>query len=87
MSDDTLLEFPCRFPIKAIGPHDGNFEQLILDLIKRHAPDLVRDDLSSNVSRSGNYLAVTANIVAQNQAQLDAIYTDLTASEAVVMAL
>lgn len=87
MRDETLLEFPCRFPIKAIGPRAEDFEQQIFELVRAHVPELDRTDLSCNASRSGNYLAVTVHIMAQNQAQLDAIYTDLTASEAVVMAL
>lgn len=87
MARDTLLEFPCRFPIKAIGRQEGDFEQLVYDLVKPHVPELTRDDLSRNRSRSGNYLAVTVHILAQDKAQLDAIYADLTANEAVTMAL
>lgn len=87
MSRDTLLEFPCRFPIKAIGPQEGDFEQLVYDLVKPHVPELTRADLSRNSSSSGNYLAVTVHILAQNKDQLDAIYADLTANETVTMAL
>lgn len=87
MSRDTLLEFPCSFPIKAIGPQGEDFEDLVHELVKQHVPELTRHDLSCNASSSGKYLSVTAHIEAQSQAQLDAIYSDLTASEQVMMAL
>lgn len=89
MSDarETLIEFPCRFPIKAFGKHGNAFEDTIYELVKVHAPELTPSDVSSRSSRGGRYLAVTAEITAQSQQQLDAIYADLTASEAVLMSL
>lgn len=87
MTHDTLLDFPCRFPIKAIGPKGADFQQLVYDLVKPHVPELTTNELSQNTSSSGNYLAVTVNIRAQSQAQVDAIYYDLTANDTVLMAL
>lgn len=87
MTDDSLLEFPCRFPIKVFGAHDGHFEQQVFDLLKPHVPELSQDDLTRNPSRKGNYVAITVDVIARDRAQLDAIYEDLTACAAVLMAL
>lgn len=87
MNDKSLLTFPCRFPIKVFGAQDGDFERLVFDLVKPHLPGLRRQDLASKPSRSSSYLAVTVDAVAVSQQQLDAIYADLTASKAVLMAL
>lgn len=87
MTDDSLLEFPCRFPIKVFGAHDGHFEQQIFDLLKPHVPELSQNDLTRNPSRKGNYVAITVDVLARDRAQLDAIYEDLTACDAVLMAL
>ncbi len=87
MTDDSLLEFPCRFPIKVFGAHDGHFEQQVFDLLKPHVPELSQDDLTCNPSRKGNYVAITVDVIARDRAQLDAIYEDLTACAAVLMAL
>lgn len=84
---ETLLEFPCEFPIKAFGKQDDDFEARIYAIIKTHVPALTRADLSLRASSGGKYAAVTANITAQSQAQLDAIYNDLTDSGAVLMSL
>lgn len=83
----TLLEFPCQFPIKVFGKQEDNFEQRVYELIKVHVPELQRAHLSRRDSSGGKYLAVTAHIQAHSQAQLDAIYYDLTDSDAVLMAL
>ncbi len=87
MADTTLLEFPCRFPIKAFGEKDRGFEDTVFALVKAHVPELESADLSHNISSGGRYIAVTAHIVARSQAQLDAIYSDLTDSRDVIMAL
>lgn len=85
--NDTLLEFPCRFSVKAFGEKDSDFEQTVFELIKPHAPDLEAGDLTHKQSSSGRYLSVTAHITARSKAQLDAIYRDLSNHDAVVMAL
>lgn len=84
---DTLLEFPCRFPIKAFGEDVEGFEARVYELVKPHVPELARDDLSRNLSSGGRYVAITVQIIARSKDQLDAIYADLTASDEVLMAL
>lgn len=84
---DTLLEFPCRFPVKAFGEDNDEFETLVYELVKAHAPDVEPADLSRNLSRGGRYRAVTVEIIARSKDQLDAIYADLTDHEAVLIAL
>ncbi len=84
---ETLLEFPCDFPIKAFGKADDDFERRVFELIRSHVPELTREDVTARESSGGKYIAITAQIVAQSQAQLDAIYGDLTDSGAVLMSL
>ena len=89
MSDleETLLEFPCRFPIKAMGRAAEGFEALVIEMVRRHAPDLDEAMVSVRESRGGSWVSVTVVIEARSKAQLDAIYRDLSAHEQVVMAL
>lgn len=86
-SNETLLEFPCDFPIKAMGHARGNFELTVMEIVRRHAPDITEEDFRSRYSSNGNYLSVTVTVHAQSKEQLDAIYMDLTACEKVLMAL
>lgn len=87
MSDEPLLQFPCQFPIKVMGKSDLEFDLLVIDIIRRHIPDLHERTVASRPSKNGNYLAVTVTIQAHSKEQLDAIYRDLTSHPNVLMAL
>lgn len=84
---DSLFDFPCRFPIKAMGRADGNIEAVVVEILSRHAPSFDASDVTVRASRGGKWLAVTAVIEAQSRSQLDAIYRDLTSHDSVVWAL
>ncbi|NOX08211.1 MAG: DUF493 domain-containing protein [Gammaproteobacteria bacterium] len=86
-TDETLFEFPCDFPIKAMGKIHEDFEQLVVNIIDRHVDDISTCKISTRNSKSNGYLAVTVIIRAHSKQQLDAIYTDLTATTEIIMAL
>ena len=87
MTEKKLLTFPCSFPIKALGKNTDDFEQVVFDIFRQHVPDLQQCKINSRPSKDNNYLSITITIEAQSQAQLDAIYQDLSAHPKVVMAL
>ena len=84
---DTLLEFPCDFPIKVFGKAATGFDAQVVEIVRQHAPDLGEGAVKSRPSRGGKYVAVTVTIRAESKAQLDDIYRALTAHEQVVMCL
>lgn len=84
---DTLLEFPCKFPVKAMGRNEASFQTLVENIILNHAEIYVDEPITTNLSSKGKYLSVTITIEAQSKAQLDRIYQDLTDSEQVLVAL
>lgn len=84
---ETLLEFPCRFPIKVMGKAESDFDAIVYDIIRRHVEDIHEGAVQTRDSRNGNYVAVTVTIVARSREQLDNIYMELTAHEKVLMAL
>ena len=83
----SLLEFPCRFPIKAMGKNSGDFEQLVSGIVLVHAELWPDEPVRSVASKEGNYVSITAVIKAESQEQLDAIYQELTDCDQVKMAL
>ncbi len=93
--NETLLEFPCEFPIKAMGKAENSdgggdelpFDALVVSLIRKHAPDIREGAIKTRPSKNGNFISVTVTITATSKAQLDAIYYDLTAEKRVLMAL
>lgn len=84
---DSLLEFPCRFPIKAMGVNDDEFVAHVLNLVAQHSPEIGEDNIRTRPSSNGKYISVTITIEASSRSQLDAIYYALTDSERVLMAL
>jgi putative lipoic acid-binding regulatory protein len=85
--EESLLEFPCDFPIKAIGRSDSGFEALALGIVRRHVPDFEAEGMRSVASRKGNYLSVTFNVRVTSRQQLDDVYRGLTACKAVLMVI
>ena len=83
----TLLEFPCRFPIKAMGRNGEEFVRVVSGIILSEAVLFAGEAITTSPSKAGNYLALTAVIEARSQDQLDRIYQALTDCDLVVMAL
>jgi putative lipoic acid-binding regulatory protein len=81
------LEFPTEFPIKVMGRRDGDLKTLTREIIERHAGPLADERVKVRTSSDGNFLALTYTVTAQSREQLDAIYRELTACTAVLMAL
>ena len=84
---ETLLEFPCQFPVKAMGLACDELEIAVIEIINRHVKNLAEDALKMKPSKTGKYTAITITITAHSKEQLDAIYMDLTACEHVSIAL
>lgn len=84
---DSLLEFPCDFPLKVMGRKDADFQSLVVALVERHVGPLDAAQVSVRDSRDGNFMSLTLVVRAESQAQLDALYGELTAHDRVLMAL
>ena len=84
---DSLLEFPCEFPIKVIGKAGRDIDAVVFSVVRAHAPDLGEGAIRGRKSRNGNYHAVTVTIQATSRAQLDAVYQALHAHADVLMVL
>jgi putative lipoic acid-binding regulatory protein len=86
-NNPSLLEFPCRFPVKAMGRQRDGFEELISGIVCNHAELWPGEPVRSTPSKAGRFVSVTAVVEARSQEQLDAIYQDLTDCVEVLMAL
>jgi uncharacterized protein len=84
---ETLLEFPCAFPLKIMGRTKDGFAQAVLDVVLRHVPDFDSASMEMRASRLNNYLSLTCTINASSREQLDALYRELSAHPQVVMVL
>jgi len=85
--EQSLLEFPCRFPVKAMGRQSDEFEALVTGLVCAHAEIWPDEPVRSVPSKAGNFVSVTVVIEARSRQQLDTIYQALTDCAQVLMAL
>ena len=86
-SRETLLQFPCSFPIKLMGRADAGFSDVAVRLIERHVGEISKIQIQTTPSRNGIFLSLTITIDAQSQEQLDSIYNDISNQEDVLLAL
>ena len=82
-----IMQYPCEIAVKAMGRADSDFETIVVEIVRRHVPDLGEGSVSSKPSSKGNYLSVTVRVNAASREQMDALYHELSAHEAVAMAL
>ena len=87
MNSDSVMEFPCAFPIKAMGRSGGQFEALVSEIVLRHARLHEDHEVRARPSGAGNFISVTITVEAESREQLDRIYQDLTDCDRVLMAL
>jgi len=76
---DSLIEFPCDFPLKIMGATREGFAQAVVAVVLKHAPDFDPATVEMRPSKAGNYLSLTCVVRATSKAQLDALYGELTA--------
>lgn len=87
MSEETLLKFPCEFPIKVMGSNSEHFENEIVKIARQHIPQLGEASVQSKPSKTGKYLSVTVTFTAHNKAQIDGLYLAMNAHPDVKMML
>jgi len=85
--DAPKIEFPCAYPVKVLGRQVEEFETAILEVLRRHAPDLDTETLSLRESRKGRFVSLTVTITATGPDQLDALHRDLLDTGLVQMVL
>ena len=85
--EETLIEFPCAFPVKIMGLTDDALAQTVLEIVLRHAPDFDGATMGMRASSGGKYLSLTCTINATSKPQLDALYRELSSHPLVKVAL
>jgi len=86
MKNKTLsLQFPCAFPLKAMGLNTDAFSSAVRAIFEKHVTGEI--SYSAQLSSGNKYLSITATFTAQSKEQLDALYQELNDHELVLMTL
>ena len=87
MTDESVIQFPCSFPIKLMGRESGEFRRAVRELVEKHTGPLEDEAVQASLSRNGRFVSITITVIAESREQLDNIYRDATAHDDVIMAL
>ena len=85
--NEELMEFPTRFPIKAMGRNASDFRDHVVQLVSAQLDEAPIHEVTERTSSGDQFLSITVEITATSRAQLDAIYTALSGDERILMAL
>jgi len=88
MSDrETLIEFPCRFPIKVMGESHPELMEDVQACVAEHVPAAAEAVIDQRASRGGRFVSITITFTATSQEQLDDLYRALGRCDRVRMIL
>lgn len=75
---DTLIDFPCDFPIKIIGIVNEEFTSIIVGIIQKHLPKFDAHKIEMKGSSGGKYISLTCTVHVVSKNQLDDLYRELS---------
>ena len=77
-STDSLIEYPCDFPIKVMGEQVDGFVDAMLMIVRHFDPEWRDDRMTQRPSSAGKYLGLTLTVRATSREQLDELYRTLS---------
>ena len=84
---DSLIEYPCLFPIKVMGAKVDGFVQALTHVAEQFDPTFDASTIELRPSKAGNYLGVTLTVTATSREQLDELYCTLSSHPMVKVVL
>ena len=76
--EHSLIDYPCAFPIKVMGPQVDGFVEAILAVARQFDPGFDVGTLEQRPSSGGRYLGLTITVWATSRGQLDDLYRALS---------
>lgn len=76
--EESLIQYPCAFPIKVMGLHEPPFVETMVALAVHHDPSFDAKTLELRPSSGGKYMGLTITVNAISREHLDGIYRAFT---------
>ena len=76
---ETLIEFPCDFPIKVMGETHADFSKEMIKAIQSVIASFDASQIEMRGSSGGKYISLTCTVYVSSKLQLDDVYRALTA--------
>jgi uncharacterized protein len=84
---ETLIEFPCDFPIKVMGETKPDFTTEIVKTIQALIPSFDASKIEMRGSTGGKYISLTCMVHVTSKPQLDDVYRALSSHPMVKVTL
>ena len=75
---ESLITYPCQFPIKVMGLAVEGFVPAMSDIAQSFDPAFDPDTMEQRPSSGGKYMGLTLTIRVESREQLDNVYRTLT---------
>ncbi len=85
--EQSLIEYPSRFPIKVMGLNVEGFVHAMISIARQFDPGYDAATVELRPSKGDKYLGVTLTINATSREQLDELYRTLSTHPMVKMVL
>lgn len=85
--EQSLIEYPCHFPIKVMGAHVEGFTEAMVYVARQFDPAFDARTVEVRPSKAGNYLGLTLSVHVTSRDQLDELYRTLTSHPMVKIVL
>jgi len=85
--EQSLIEYPSKFPIKVMGLNVDGFVHAITRIAEQFDPGFDATTVELRASKGDKYLGVTVTVTATSREQLDELYRTLSTHPMVKMVL
>ena len=75
--EDSLIEYPCDFPIKVMGKNHPELAQQLTEIVQQFDPGFDPVTVEMRASKRGDYIGLTFTVRATSREQLDDLYRAL----------
>lgn len=76
--EQSLIEYPCHFPIKVMGINVDGYVSAMTHVAKSFDPGFDAATIELRPSKAGNYLGLTLSVYVTSREQLDELYRTLS---------
>lgn len=76
--EQSLIEYPCRFPIKVMGANVDGYVTAMTHVAKAFDPSFDASTIELRPSKASNYMGLTLSVYVTSREQLDELYRTLT---------
>jgi putative lipoic acid-binding regulatory protein len=84
---ETIFEFPCKFPIKIMANPKKGVEELVLETLNKHVENPEQIEFTVRESKTGKFVSITALFTATSKEQLNTLYEIFSKNPEVHMVL